>query len=529
MKYSHSSTWLTTTFRLFFAVTYLFIFSIEAAYIERFSTIDNGSIVFTGNALGLSKCPEENNPGANDSIGAYMTTNSKLQVNNYPPGTTLNVHENSSSAILDLPLGSVVLYAELIWSGSYGWPHENPAPPPADDVKVTLTTPQMITHTIKADKLTAQNDVTPGFTQSGNYVRSANVTSIVQLGGGGAYIAGQIPSTVDKHDESHNAAGWTLAVVYRNPMMYTHRMCLWVGCEQGYQSKALHTMDDFITPSSGVKNGCLFISAIEGDAVRSGDHLLFGSDSNLIYPENALVGTNNPIDNFFGSQINTLLPLHTDKNDKLVPFGSGQLDTRGTFGFQNHNIHNRQNILGGRQGYDITSIDLSEKIHHNQTVAYVQGQTLMGDEDYTIGALGLQFQVQAPIIKATKLINSKESIYPPAPNDPLSVKIILENSGTTDAKQLLIKKLIQNGLNYVPSSFKINGSPMPDRYIELVPVGDLAVNQSITIEYQVTMDSSLSAKTSGIKGTLIDYQFLPWAHDTLLGLTASTNTVAINR
>ena len=45
--------------------------NLEAAYIERFSTVDNGGIAFTGNAVGLAKSAGENNPGKKDSIGAY--------------------------------------------------------------------------------------------------------------------------------------------------------------------------------------------------------------------------------------------------------------------------------------------------------------------------------------------------------------------------------------------------------------------------------------------------------------------------
>ncbi|KAA2301408.1 hypothetical protein FY526_25175, partial [Clostridioides difficile] len=58
-------------------------------------------------------------PGTQDSIGGFITTNTSLQYGTYPLGTTSLYQGNSSAAILTLPAGSTVLYAELIWGGSY--------------------------------------------------------------------------------------------------------------------------------------------------------------------------------------------------------------------------------------------------------------------------------------------------------------------------------------------------------------------------------------------------------------------------
>ncbi len=87
-------------------------------------------------------------------------------------------------------------------------------------------------------------------------------------------------------------------------------MVLWVGCEQGKNSQSFHIVEDFsCSRTLGAKTARLFISAIEGDAIRAGDDLLFGSRPSLVFPMDALYGTNNLIDNFFGSQINTLIEM----------------------------------------------------------------------------------------------------------------------------------------------------------------------------------------------------------------------------
>ncbi|MDD2277391.1 MAG: hypothetical protein PHP56_12765, partial [Smithellaceae bacterium] len=92
---------------------------LHAAYVKRYTTIANGGMTYTGNTLGLSKATNSNQPGTNGAIGAFITTDTSLKVGNFPAGTTLNWTKNSSSAILRLPAGSSVIYAELVWGGSY--------------------------------------------------------------------------------------------------------------------------------------------------------------------------------------------------------------------------------------------------------------------------------------------------------------------------------------------------------------------------------------------------------------------------
>ncbi|MEK3789191.1 hypothetical protein MKX74_22950 [Paenibacillus sp. FSL K6-1230] len=69
--------------------------------------------------MGLSRSDTTGVPGTQDSIGAFTTTNTASVFGTYPAGTTSLYQSNSSSAQLVLPSGSTVLYAELIWGGSY--------------------------------------------------------------------------------------------------------------------------------------------------------------------------------------------------------------------------------------------------------------------------------------------------------------------------------------------------------------------------------------------------------------------------
>jgi large repetitive protein len=97
----------------------------HAAYVNRYSNIANGALTFTGNTIGLNKAANTNAPGTAGAIGTFITTNATSVDGTYPAGTTSTWQTNSSRAVLSIPPGSNVLYAELIWSGSYSYGNEN--------------------------------------------------------------------------------------------------------------------------------------------------------------------------------------------------------------------------------------------------------------------------------------------------------------------------------------------------------------------------------------------------------------------
>ncbi|MBS4168382.1 DUF11 domain-containing protein [Parachlamydia sp. AcF125] len=507
--------------------TFLFSFflgSLQATYIKRFEITDNGGMLFTGNTLGLSKQTGKNQPGTSDSIGAFITVDTTQKIGNYPSGTTLEWEKNSSFAFLDLPEGSTVLYAELIWSGSYGFQNEITGNEP--DTPITLITPKNASFTITPDSSSSQTATTPGYSNCGNYVRSADVTPYVKEGGGGKYTVGGIPATISALDDTHNAAGWTLAVVYRNGSMLTYNMTLFVGCEQAsYETNAPAEVSGFCAPPSGALKGNLFISAIEGDANKSGDHMLFGSSLPLTTENNSLSGTNNPEENFFGSQINTLLP--TNQSSALTQLdenGSGLLDTRGSFGNFNADPATGNILSGCRQGYDITSIDISDQLTHDQRSAYALGTTT-GD-DYTINALGIQIQVGAPTIAATMRVNSEESIEANV-GDTVTFTCNFQNNGTSDAIKVIFKDILEDGLEYVPGSFKLNQALQADPDLTVgFPLGELPIGQSGIIEFEALITKYPANGNVFYNLGIIDYQYQTCL-DNMFSLEAVTNTVSI--
>jgi large repetitive protein len=322
---------------------------LHAAYVKRYTTIANGGMTYTGNTLGLSKANNSNQPGTNGSIGAFTTTDTSLKVGTFPSGTTLDWTKNSSSAVLRLPAGSSVIYAELVWGGSYRYGGQNVSG--SLDSAVTFSGPA-------GSMSVSPSPSTAAVTGSGEYyyVRSADVTSLVQAGGAGTYTVGGVPATVAASENNANAAGWTLAVIYGNASLPARNMTIFVGAELTSSSvSTTSSVSGFCTPGAGAISARMMVSAIEGDSGITGDQMQFGPTAGTLA---AVSGTNNPSNNFFASQINQ---------------DSGARDTAGTFGSLNSTPGSQGS--GVRTGWDITNVDVSARMQSNQNTAYARGTT----------------------------------------------------------------------------------------------------------------------------------------------------------
>src|SRR5262245_5686293 len=360
----------------------------EAQYLRRYpptgapAVITGGKITFTGNTLGLDKAPGANSPGTSGSIGTFITTDlASRDGTAWPLGTTPDWRQNGSAAVLDLPATATVLYAELIWGGS--WASSQEVVPVADlATPVLLITPANQQGTpIAPDSTTSRADGTASAsrcTSSGGcfYARTQNVTAEVQAGGAGRYEVRGVPGTQSSGDNEFNVAGWTLAVVYMDSTQPIRNLTLFLGFERGTTATQAAAVSGFCTPPSGILAGRLAVSAIEGDATYTGDQIRFGPTPTLT-AANKLFGPRNPTTNFFAGQI-------TDDD--------GQLDTRGTFGDRNHTAGSP--VSGARQGWDIVNVDASPQLRYSQTQAFALGTTT--SENYVITTLGLQIGVGAP-------------------------------------------------------------------------------------------------------------------------------------
>ncbi|MEK3701220.1 hypothetical protein NYE33_29935 [Paenibacillus sp. FSL R10-2199] len=431
------------------------------------STVNaTGAITFTGNTLGLSRSDTLGVPGTQDSIGAFSTVNTASIFGTYPAGTTNLYQSNSSAAVLVLPAGSTVLYAELIWGGSYVNGNVNLTA--AINNPVSFITPLGNTVSVSPDAATANSVDLGGGALA--YVRSANVTSIIQASGAGTYITGGVVGTiVINGDATANHAGWTLAVIYQNPSLPFRNMSLRAGAVlvQSTSAPVVTTITGFATPVTGALGGRIMFSAQEGDANRSGDQALFGPTSAT---QVALSGPNNFANNFFASQIN---------ND------TGNLNTTGTFGNRNQtNGSPGSNIVGGRQGWDITNVDVGARLVNNQSSALLT-LTTSGDA-YVVNANGLQIDINAPRISLTKASNVAGTIV----GDLVTYTVTVSNTGTASAASVVLSDTLPPGLTFVAGSVVVAGVSRPAFDITSgIPLGSLALGTSITITYQARVTS----------------------------------------
>jgi uncharacterized repeat protein (TIGR01451 family) len=466
-----------------------------AAYINRYTTTTNGAITFTGNTLGLNGAgtgSPAGTAGTAGSIGAFISTDQSLKYGNFPFGTTSDWTKNGSTASLSIPPGSSILYAEIIWTGSYAYGNQNVLANLNDPI--TFKTP-LGTYSINPDAATSQTAGAVA-TAGGNcttpycrYVRSANVTGLVILGQAGTYEVGKVPATANA-EGNNNAAGWTLAVVYGNPSLPSRNMTVFVGAELG--GAAATSVSGFCTNLVGPVKGRLLVSALEGDVGTGlgGDTMLFGTTTaNLT----ALSGPNNRVDNFFGSAING---------------DSGAINTIGSFGTSNH--VNNTPVLGARQGYDITNVDVSSALVNNQTSAVAQGTT-SGDQ-YTINALAIQIDVGAPKFPVTVKVADRTVTHI---GETITYTITLDNTaGTASATNVFFTDTPPLGMSFVPGSMTYNGNPLSTANpLVGVNVGTIAAGSSGVVTLKVKVDAipaapSLAQYLNSAKWT---YDFIPCA------------------
>ncbi|MGL5329539.1 MAG: beta strand repeat-containing protein, partial [Peptostreptococcaceae bacterium] len=460
---------------------------------NRFTSTTNGAITFIGNTLGLSQQTNTSNAGTAGSIGAFVNNNTTAQANaTWPAGTTFNFSQNSSQAILNIPAGSTVLHAELIWGGNYLTVNQNIQAQLNNSV--TFTTPSG-TFSIAPDPATAQQVTFLSAVAGSNlgmYSRSQDVTSLVQAAGNGTYSTGRVPGIVDPSNTSTsdtNNAGWTLAVIYENSALPLRNMTLYNGLD--IISTTLNPFTDislsgFSTPINGPTNGRLLLSAAEGDANISGDMAQFGPNTAAL---TTLSGPNNLANNFFGSQIN---------ND------SGNLNTSGTFGNRNQNPATATNIVGGRQGWDITNVNISNTLTNSQTSA-VARLTTTGDS-YFPNALALQIDINT--ISFDSMFKQVDKAFADV-GDTLTYTFPIHNTSSVLGENVVLVDTLPSSVAFIPGSVTIDGITSSDNPQTGISIGNISPNQVVTVTFKVTVVDTVPSPNPIPDKADITFSFLP--------------------
>jgi uncharacterized repeat protein (TIGR01451 family)/MYXO-CTERM domain-containing protein len=425
----------------------MWIRSVQADSELRFSSTAAGNVVATGNALGLSKQLNANGPGIVDGVGTFTCLDDD-SVDDMPQnlgnpwwaGTTNDWTENGAAADLVLPDDSEILYAELLWGGSWAYGAEDVSAHLDHPVSLSFGNDTMEAAPDPETALTLDEFAQVGF-QVRYYMRSVDVTDFVALHGAGSYAVSGVPATQYHLINSLNAAGWTLVVAYRNSSEPIRHLTVLVGGSfVDEDSIEDYPFAGFCTPPSGEVTGRIVISAIEGDANLAGDSVALAEDHSDEGAFVLLEGPNNPAENFFASQING---------------PDGNLDTSGTFGTLNHDAALGTNVAGARQSWDVTSVPVSSAEGHlaaGQTTAVLRTQTT-GDSYVPILA-GFAVRVSSPNFsgEGTGAVAEPGAI---AFDDTSTVTVDLENAGMVTAAGIVFRAPLPEGL--VLEGFSLDG------------------------------------------------------------------------
>ncbi len=501
------------------ATAVVLLFSLVASSVaaadpgRRFSGTFEGGISITGNTLGLAKETDANGPGTRDSIGTFVTTDASSidgfpvhADNPWPVQTTSNWEENESTGVLDLPIGSTVRYAELLWGGSTQHADEDVL----DDLGTAIT----MRHQNGQIEIVSPDDegVTISQQSAGNtfqvryYMRRADVTEFVRSNGAGSYAVGGVPATQPFNINTLCAAGWTLVVAYENREEPTRNITIFSGADWVDEDDVADAeVSGFCAPPSGPVRGHVAVSAIEGDANFDGDIFLISDGAGSAFLP--LSGPNNPEDNFFASQING--------ND-------GHIDTRGTFGGANHNAATATNTVGGRQGWDITRIELNPEdglITNGQRAATLRADTT--DDSFVLMMAALELEVNAPDFT---LLSNTNSVDRAVANigDVLRYEVSLDNTrGSADAINVEFRNPLAPGLSMIADSFCVGTASPPTDCQDGVDAAALAAGVNIsdlgyTVPFGDIVYVSFEARVDAIPEAPQDAEFVSrasWHYD----------------
>ncbi|WP_433331464.1 sigma-70 family RNA polymerase sigma factor [Spirillospora sp. CA-294931] len=210
--------------------------------------------------------------------------------------------KSSSSARLDLPTGSKVLWAGLYWSGAVN---------AKEPVTAKLRAPGGEYRTVQPAQ--TEQARLPSY---GAYQAFADVTEIVRQGGGGIWWGADVPTR--RGHARH--AGWSLVTVVEDPSApYQQAMVL-----DGVRALGRHAADQVDVPVGGLlataEPARIGVVAWEGDADLPGDRLLL--DGRPLTPEGGDADAGNVADGSAAGAIGSELTFGID-----VDYFSSRLDS----------------------------------------------------------------------------------------------------------------------------------------------------------------------------------------------------------
>ncbi|WP_373600687.1 hypothetical protein [Paraclostridium bifermentans] len=411
---------------------------------QRFATIDKAILVATGNSLVV--CGSTTEPSVNTSDLIMINGN-----------TTRDWNECGSTATLNILDNSTILYAEIVW---YSTVYSNVVGAPdlrsIQDSSITLTTSK------------GDYEITPEYTQSYNAesgtidrYRAAEVTDYVKDSLSGSYSVSEVPISIPSTGLSNSRGGWTLTVIYRNDTFKPQKIIYNSGISVATPNTSLQTTISGFTTSSDILdfNGSVCMSCANGGPLNGEEIVLVGPSfakltniGNTVNSPNPNPGNapNNPGNSFFSGIINTANPL-SDNN--------GLLNINGTNGTNNNDGFVPTQLVGARNKWDITNVDITNTLVPNQTL--LAGQITEGEfgDGVQLVALGVQVSSKAPNItaKLDAFDIDGDSEYNIEVGEALIYSLQIKNEGALEANNVIVSANLDSSTSFIKGSLKING------------------------------------------------------------------------
>ncbi len=475
---------------------------------QRFSAVDKAVIVSTGNTFVV----------CGSSTAQTINTSDLIKTD----GTfTRDWTQSGSTASLNVLAGSTILYAELVW---YSTVFSNVSGAldlrSIQDSAITFTTSK------------GSYQITPTFTDSNTGIsgtidrfRAADVTSYVQNAMSGNYTVSKVPISVPSTGLSNSRGGWSLNVIYRNNALLPQKVIYNSGIAVATPNTPLQsTITGFTTSSDPtLLKGSISMIVANGQPLNGDEYVYVGPSfaalsniGNTVYSPNPNPGTapNNPGNSFFSGVINVADPLNVN---------NGLLNINGTNGTNNNDGFVPTQVVGARNKWDITNVNISNTLVPNQSFIAAQITTGALGDGIQLVALGAQVYAKAPnvIVTLDSYDIDGDGEYNVEVGETLVYGINVKNDGDVPADNVIVSAAINSASSFIPGSVQINTVSNPTaNIINGINLGTIGAKATVTVLFTVRVNSVPS-------GGLL-YQNTNYSYQFNSGLDVITNSGVTN-
>ncbi|TDR16878.1 Ig-like domain-containing protein, partial [Marinicella litoralis] len=451
---------------------------------ERASFNVNGNVTLVGNTLftcaaggDCAQVQAGTTPGLNGRAMIFV------DVDPSAPGS----FANSSTADLNLPAGSTVLYAGLYWGGRSGETTASRGtiymkPPGVGATWNTVTATQIDTF------------VTDGAVGSRPYQAFANVTTQVAAAGNGTYSVGGMTAATG-NDGTGFYGGWALAILYEDNNQTFKRLNLFDGAQRvsGITTVSVN-VTGLVTPTTAGFETNVGALVWEGDNSLTGDSFVFEG--------NTLNRTLNPSNDFWNSSI-------TDSNSHVTT--------------KNPNYVNQLSM-------DLDLVDVTGLLPPNSTDAdidFVTNGDLYFPHFLTFSTELFVPDYSSTMTKTATDLNGGGVVR----GDVIEYTISFQNTGEDDAINTVLTDSIPANMTYVPGSMEITSSSIVG---EAGTLTDSSGNDNgefdgsqVIIYLGDTATSSSGGTYQPTQGAVVKFQATV-NNDAPLGTITNTATIVAN-